>query len=260
MAVPISIRSVSRRFGATLALDRVDVEVAPAELLALVGPSGCGKTTLLRIVADLETPTTGEVRVGADPPAVARRQRVFGLVSQRPAVLPWKRAVDDVSFTQRIARRVGFPARDLLREFGLAGHEDKRPHQLSGGMLQRVNIASAIAHDPQVLLMDEPFSALDEMKREELAEWFGRTLVARPKTVLFVTHHIDEAVMLADRVLVFSPAPGRVLELVPVPAPRPRGSEFRRDGRFVETAAHIRSLLFGRAEAAGAAPAAVPAR
>lgn len=250
MSVAISIRGVSRRFGAALALDAVDLEVAAAEFVALVGPSGCGKTTLLRIVADLETPSTGEIRIGADPPAVARTKRLFGLVAQRPAVLPWKRAVDDVGFTQRIARRVGFPARDLLREFGLGGHEDKRPHQLSGGMLQRVNIASAIAHDPPVLLMDEPFSALDEMKREELGEWFGRTLLDRPKTVLFVTHHIDEAVMLADRVLVFSPAPGRVLELVRVPAPRPRGTEFRRDPRFVETAAHIRSLLFARAEPA----------
>jgi len=249
VSLPISIREVSRRFGSTLALDTVSLEVASGELVALVGPSGCGKTTLLRIVADLEEPSAGAVRVGADPPAVARRQRTFGLVSQRPAVLPWKRAVDDVAFTQRVARRAGFPARDLLREFGLGGHEDKRPHQLSGGMVQRVNVASAIAHDPQVLLMDEPFSALDEMKREELGEWFGRTLAARPKTVLFVTHHIDEAVMLADRVLVFSPAPGRVLEVVTVPAGRPRGTEFRRDPRFVETAAHIRALLFGRAEA-----------
>jgi NitT/TauT family transport system ATP-binding protein len=261
VSVPISIRALSRRFGGTLVLDTVDLEVASAEFVALVGPSGCGKTTLLRIVADLEAPTTGEVWIGTDPPAVARHQRLLGLVSQRPAVLPWKRAVDDVGFTQRIARRVGFPPRDLLREFGLAGHEDKRPHQLSGGMVQRVNVASAIAHDPRVLLMDEPFSALDEMKREELGEWFGRTLLARPKTVLFVTHHIDEAVMLADRVVVLSRGPGRVLEVVPVPAPRPRGTEFRRDSRFVETAAHIRSLLFGRVDPLAATePTAVPAR
>ena len=257
--VAISIRAVSRRFGPTVALLPVDLEVAAGELVALVGPSGCGKTTLLRIVADLETPSTGEVRVGTDPPAAARRKRLFGLVSQRPAVLPWKRAVDDVSFTQRIARRAGFPARELLREFGLGGHEDKRPHQLSGGMVQRVNIASAIAHDPPVLLMDEPFSALDEMKREELGEWFGRELVRHPKTVLFVTHHIDEAVMLADRVLVFSAAPGRVLEVVTVPASRPRGSEFRRDAGFVETAAHIRRLLFRRADAARPPAATFPA-
>jgi NitT/TauT family transport system ATP-binding protein len=244
MSAPISIRSVSRRFGPTVALEAIDCEVAAGEFVALVGPSGCGKTTLLRIVADLETPTTGEVRVGGEAPASARRRRMLGLVSQRPAVLPWKRAVDDVIFTQTVARRVGFPAGALLAEFGLAGHEHKRPHQLSGGMLQRVNIASAIAHDPGVLLMDEPFSALDEMKREELGEWFGRQLLEHPKTVLFVTHHIDEAVLLADRVLVFSPAPGRVLEVVTVPATRPRDARFRRDPRFVETTAHIRSLLF----------------
>jgi NitT/TauT family transport system ATP-binding protein len=225
--LPISVRGVSRRFGDTLALDRMDLEVGAGEFVALVGPSGCGKTTLLRIVADLESPS-----------------RLLGLVSQRPAVLPWKRAIDDVLFTQRIARRAGFPAGELLREFGLAGHEDKRPHHLSGGMLQRVNIASALAHDPPVLLMDEPFSALDEMKREELGEWLGEELSRRPKTVLFVTHHIDEAVVLADRVLVFSAAPGRVLELVRVPAARPRRPEFRQLPEFVETTAHIRRLLF----------------
>ncbi len=244
--LPITVRSVSRRFGPTLALDSVDLSVTAGELVALVGPSGCGKTTLLRIVADLETPSTGEVRIGADPPAAARQKRMLGLVSQRPAVLPWKRAVDDVRFTQQVARRVGFPPAELLRDFGLGGHESKRPHELSGGMLQRVNIASAIAHNPEVLLMDEPFSALDEMKREELGEWFGHELAQRPKTVLFVTHHIDEAVMLADRVVVFSAAPGRVLEVVRVPAERPRPQAFRRDPRFVETAAHIRGLLFGR--------------
>ena len=242
--LPISVRGVSRRFDRTLALDRVDLEVGAGEFVALVGPSGCGKTTLLRIVADLDSPSSGEVVIGTQAASAARGQRLLGLVSQRPAVLPWKRAIDDVVFTQRIARRAGFPAGELLREFGLAGHEDKRPHHLSGGMLQRVNIASALAHDPPVLLMDEPFSALDEMKREELGEWLGEELARRPKTVLFVTHHIDEAVVLADRVLVFSPAPGRVLELVRVPTARPRGTEFRRDPEFVETTAHIRRLLF----------------
>jgi NitT/TauT family transport system ATP-binding protein len=246
--LPITIRSVSRRFGTNLALDEVDLDVGAGELVALVGPSGCGKTTLLRIVADLEMPSTGEVRIGTDPPSAARQKRMLGLVSQRPAVLPWKRAVDDVRFTQQIARRIGFPPAELLGDFGLAGHEGKRPHELSGGMLQRVNIASAIAHNPEVLLMDEPFSALDEMKREELGEWFGRELLHRPKTVLFVTHHIDEAVMLADRVVVFSPAPGRVLEVVRMATERPRARAFRRDPRFVETAAHIRGLLFGREE------------
>src|SRR5258708_8811481 len=226
MAAPASIRSVSRQFGETWALRSVDLEIKAGEFIAVVGRSGCGKTTLLRIVADLVAPTTGEVRIGEHSAAEARRQRQLGLVSQRPAVLPWKRAIDDVRFTQKIAGRVGFDPAKVLREFGLEGHEDKRAKQLSGGMLQRVNIASAIAHDPSVLLMDEPFAALDEMKREEIGEWFDRELTLRPKTVLFVTHHIDEAVMLADRLLVFSPPPGRVLELVSVPPPPPRHPSF----------------------------------
>lgn len=250
MAAPISIRGVGRRFGGSTALRPVDLDIAAGEFVALIGPSGCGKTTLLRIVADLETPSSGEVRIGDDSASAARRKRQIGLVSQRPAVLPWKRAIDDVRFTQRMAGRIGFPAEQLLRDFGLAGHEDKRPAELSGGMLQRVNIASAIAHDPAVLLMDEPFSALDEMKREELGAWFARELAAKPKTVLFVTHHIDEAVLLADRLVVFTPAPGGVREVVSVGAPRPRGPEFRADPRFLAAAARARELLFGHAGAA----------
>ena len=249
MAAPVSVRNVSKRFGETWALRPVDLEIAAGEFIALVGPSGCGKTTLLRIVADLQDPSTGEVLVGEHSAAEARRQRRLGLVSQRPAVLPWKRAIDDVRFTQKIAGRIGFDPAMVLREFGLEGHETKRARQLSGGMLQRVNIASAMAHDPSVLLMDEPFAALDEMKREEIGEWFDRELSTRPKTVLFVTHHIDEAVMLADRLLVFSPAPGRVLEIVSVPAPRPRDPSFRQDPRFVAIAGHVRDLLTHQAAA-----------
>jgi NitT/TauT family transport system ATP-binding protein len=249
MAAPISIRGVSRRFGDTWALQQVDLEIAAGEFIALVGPSGCGKTTLLRMVADLVEPSSGEVRIGDDTAAQARRKRLLGLVSQRPAVLPWKRAIDDVRFTQKIAGKVGFDPAKVLREFGLEGHESKRARELSGGMLQRVNIASAMAHDPTVLLMDEPFAALDEMKREEIGEWFDRELALRPKTVLFVTHHIDEAVMLADRLLVFSPSPGRVVEVVSVAVPRPREPSFRQDPRFVQIAGYVRSLLMHRTTA-----------
>lgn len=250
MSVPISIRDVSCSFGSTQALSTVDLEVEAGQFIALVGPSGCGKTTLLRIVADLETPTTGSVLIGKEPPSQARRNKMLGLVSQRPAVLPWKRAIDDVTFTQRVARKAGLPAETLLRDFGLGGHETKRPAQLSGGMLQRVNLASAIAHDPVLLLMDEPFSALDEMKREELGDWFGRELSVRPRTVLFVTHHIDEAVLLADKVVVFTPTPGRIREVVDVPVPRPRKSSFRSDPLFVQITAHLRELLFETEETA----------
>jgi NitT/TauT family transport system ATP-binding protein len=207
--LPISVQGVSRRFGSTLALDRMDLEVGAGEFVALVGPSGCGKTTLLRIVADLESPSSGEVRIGTQPASAARSERLLGLVSQRPAVLPWKRAIDDVVFTQRIARRSGFPAGELLREFGLAGHEDKRPHHLSGGMLQRVNIASALAHDPPVLLMDEPFGALDPVTRSELHDEVRRIQSRVRKTILLVTHDIGEAFTLADRVGVL--AEGRLV-------------------------------------------------
>jgi len=243
MALPIAIRGVSRRFGGFEALQPVDLDVEAGKFVALVGPSGCGKTTLLRIVADLDTPSSGEVRIGRDSPADARRNRMLGLVSQRPAVLPWKSAIADIRFTQKIAGRAGYAAEQLLRDFGLAGHEGKTPAQLSGGMLQRVNIASAIAHDPAVLLMDEPFSAIDEMKREELGEWFGKELARRPKTVLFVTHHIDEAVMLADYLVVFAPSPGRIVDIVEIAAPRPRDPSFRANPVFVNAAAKARSVL-----------------
>ena len=250
MAAAISIRAVSRRFGGHLALCPVELEMAAGEFVALIGPSGCGKTTLLRIVADLEQPSTGTVAIGTDSAASARRKRILGLVSQRPAVLPWLSAEQDVRFTQRVAGRAGFRPLDLLRDFGLAAHATKRPAALSGGMLQRVNIASAIAHDPEVLLMDEPFSALDEMKREELGAWFAAELASRPKTVLFVTHHIDEAALLADRLVVFSPGPGRVIDVIDIAAPRPRGPEFRADPRFLAATGRARALLFGQGMAA----------
>lgn len=249
MSVSVSIRKISRSFGATLALTDVDLEIKAGEFVSFVGPSGCGKTTLLRIVADLERATAGEVLIGGAAPKEMRRQKKLGLVSQRPAVLPWKRALDDVKFTQKIAKRVGYPAEQLLKDFGLAGHERKRPSQLSGGMLQRVNCASAIAHDPELLLMDEPFSALDEMKREEMGEWFAQELEKRPRTVLFVTHHIDEAVLLSDRVVVFSPSPGKVHEVVTIAAPRPRDRSFRETSTFIETTAHLRRTLFQDLEA-----------
>jgi NitT/TauT family transport system ATP-binding protein len=245
----ISIKGVGCRFGSTHALDIVDLDIEAGSFVALVGPSGCGKTTLLRIVADLVSPTMGAVHIGKAPAAVARRERRLGLVSQRPAVLPWKRAIEDVVFTQRLTGRSSLPAQRMLRDFGLAGHEGKMAHQLSGGMLQRVNFASAIAHDPDVLLMDEPFSALDEMTREDLGIWLGETLAQRPKTVLFVTHHIDEAVILADRVIVMSPAPGRVLADIAIPAARPRRRDFRTDPFFVAVTARIRELLFDRVRA-----------
>lgn len=251
VSLPISIHHLGQTFGTFQAIEHVDARIAAGEFISLIGPSGCGKTTLLRLVGSLETPTTGEVLVGGETPLQARRQRRLGLVSQRPAVLPWKTARGDVQFTQTTARRKGFAPMRLLRDFGLAGHENKRPHQLSGGMLQRVNFASAIAHDPQVLLMDEPFSALDEMRREELGMWLSEQLAQRPKTVLFVTHHIDEAVLLSDRVLVFSAAPGRIVDDVRITAPRPRPPAFRGSAEFLGATQRLRDHLFGRSASPG---------
>ncbi len=250
MAVDISIRNVSRKFGALNALLNVDLEVAAGEFVAFIGPSGCGKTTLLRCVADLERVTGGEILIGGEPPRQMRKARKLGLISQRPAVLPWKRAIDDVRFTQQVTGRKGFAPDEILADFGLAGHERKRPHELSGGMLQRVNSASAIAHDPELLMMDEPFSALDEMKREEMGEWFATELQKRPRTVLFVTHHIDEAVMLSDRIVVMSPSPGRIHDIVTVEEPRPRSREFRSSKAFIEATARLRRMLFKEMRAA----------
>lgn len=250
MAVDISIRNVSRRFGELEALSGIDLEVAPGEFVAFIGPSGCGKTTLLRCVADLERLTGGDILIGGEPPRQMRKARKLGLISQRPAVLPWKRALDDVRFTQQVTGRKGFEPADMLKDFGLGGHERKRPHELSGGMLQRVNIASAIAHDPELLMMDEPFSALDEMKREEMGEWFAAELQKRPRTVLFVTHHIDEAVLLSDRIVVMSPSPGRIHDVVTVDAQRPRNREFRSSAAFIEITSKLRRMLFNDLRAA----------
>lgn len=219
MSADIQLRNVSRRFGPTVALESVDLDIAAGEFIALVGPSGCGKTTLLRLVADLDQPSSGSVRIGGLPPATVRRQRQLGLVSQRPAVLPWKRAIEDVEFTQKVTGRAGLPARGLLRDFGLAGHEEKMPHHLSGGMLQRVNFASAIAHDPEVLLMDEPFSALDAQTKMILQQDLARTVAEHKKTVLFITHDLAEAVALSDRILVMSERPGTIVEEIVVDIP-----------------------------------------
>ncbi len=244
MAVDISVRNVCRRFGELDALLNVDLQIAAGEFVAFIGSSGCGKTTLLRCVADLERVSSGEILIGGAPPRQMRKARKLGLISQRPAVLPWKRAIDDVRFTQSVTGQRGFAPAAMLADFGLAGHERKRPHELSGGMLQRVNTASAIAHDPELLMMDEPFSALDEMKREEMGEWFANELQRRPRTVLFVTHNIEEAVMLSDRIVVMSPSPGRIHEIVNVDVPRPRNHEFRSSSAFIGIASKLRRMLF----------------
>jgi NitT/TauT family transport system ATP-binding protein len=249
--VLISVRDVRKSFGSTVALDGVSLDVAEGEFVALVGPSGCGKTTLMRIVADLVEPTSGSVLVAGGAPAVARRDRRFGVVFQRPASLPWRTALGDTRFTLKIARPPrGLDPVGLLQQFGLGDALGRYPHQLSGGMLQRENLAAALVHDPPILLMDEPFAALDEMRREEIGEWLlGQALAGQRKTVVLITHSVEEAVYLADRVVAFSPPPGRIVADLRVPLPRPRPSQAaaRAMDEFVRTAHEVRLAMRGGA-------------
>ncbi|MGO4830818.1 ABC transporter ATP-binding protein [Rhizobiaceae sp. 2RAB30] len=243
MAVDISIRNVSRKFGALNALLNVDLEVAAGEFVAFIGPSGCGKTTLLRCVADLERVTGGEIVIGGEPPRQMRKARKLGLISQRPAVLPWKRAIDDVRFTQQVTGRKGFAPDEILADFGLSGHERKRPHELSGGMRQRVSIARALVSGPRLLFMDEPFGALDEITRDRLNEELLAVWERTGTTILFVTHSIYEAAFLGQEVLLLAARPGRTRERVPVNLPMPRKIAMRETAEFVALVSHLRRVL-----------------
>ena len=216
----VQLKGVSKVFGrgnsAVRALDRISLEIAPGEFTCLIGASGCGKSTLLSLVADLEQPTSGEVSVSG---------RV-ALMFQEPALFPWLTAAGNVELALK-ARGVGRAERrqrtaELLETVNLSGFGGKRPHELSGGMRQRVALARALAQEADVLLMDEPFGALDAMTRDLLHDELDRVCAGRQLTILFVTHNVREAVRLGDRVVVLSSRPGRVLEEFPVEIPQPR--------------------------------------
>ena len=233
-AVPdlIAVHGVSRRFAAVTALDRIDLTVREGEFLAIVGPSGCGKSTLLRILAGLLPASEGRVAMGGHPITGPRRD--IGVVFQTPVLFPWRSVLDNALLpvdVQRLGRdRMRDPAMALLKLVGLHGFEHAYPWQLSGGMQQRAALVRALIHDPAVLLMDEPFGALDAMTREamnlELQRIWLNVSPASPeaprKTIVFVTHSVGEAVFLADRVVVMSPRPGRVLDMLDIDTPRPR--------------------------------------
>ncbi|MBR3371343.1 ABC transporter ATP-binding protein [Roseinatronobacter sp. NSM] len=232
------------------ALRGVDFTVARHEFVAVLGPSGCGKSTLLRIIAGLIAPTSGTVSVFDVP--VTRPRDDIGIVFQKPTLLPWANVEDNVVFparhkTGRVSRADREKAREILATVGLAGFEKRLPDELSGGMQQRVGIARALLMDPDILLMDEPFSALDALTREEMGFELLRLWEARPKTVLFITHSISEAVLLADRVLVMGARPGTIVDDSPVPLPRPRGIETTKNKVMHDFAGHLRSLLLKRA-------------
>ncbi|MBM3140064.1 MAG: ABC transporter ATP-binding protein [Chloroflexi bacterium] len=224
------------------ALEGVDLALAPGEFVSLVGPSGCGKTTLLRLVAGLLTPTSGRVRVLGRAPAEARAGRAFGLVSQEPGLLPWRSVAGNVRLPLEVTgRRADVDA--LLRLVGIDRFARYYPHQLSGGMRQRVALARALAHAPAVLLMDEPFGALDELSREQMRLELLRIWEQRRTSVLFVTHSIREAVLLSDRVLVMSDSPGRIVDAVPVALPCPRSEAQEGSEAFTAAAARVRRAL-----------------
>jgi NitT/TauT family transport system ATP-binding protein len=235
------------------ALSDVGLDVAWGQFLSVIGPSGCGKSTLLRLIGGLLRPRRGEVLLDGEPPEQAQRRRDIGLVSQDPALLPWRSVLSNVRLPLEIdrpARRRPAPApEELLELTGLAEFADYYPHELSGGMQQRVAIARALAFDPALLLMDEPFGALDEITRsamryELLRIWSsGGGAPSGRKTVVFVTHSIPEAIALSDRVVVLSPRPGTVRAAIDIEMERPRTQEIERSAPFLDYADQLRGLL-----------------
>ncbi len=249
----IALDGVTRHFtsrdgGLVRAIEDIDLQIGEHELVSLVGPSGCGKSTLLRLIAGLLPLTRGQVRI--DGQAVTAPRVDTGMVFQSPTLLPWATIEENLLFPLRMLHRpvtaaARAQARELLALVGLGGFETRVPSELSGGMQQRAAICRALMHDPSVLLMDEPFGALDALTREEMSLELLRLRRERPKTIVFVTHSISEAVLLSDRVVVLSARPGRVQEIIPVALSYPRrfGMESHHD--FQHCAQRIRALIFG---------------
>ena len=253
-------KTYRRRGVETHALASVDLAIREGEFLAIVGPSGCGKSTLLRLVAGLHLASAGEVRIGGR--VVDRPQTALGIVFQSPVLLDWRDALDNVLV--QVELRGLDPsayrerALELLDQVGLRDFADRYPHELSGGMRQRVAIARALIHDAPLLLMDEPFGALDALTREQMRLDLEALWLATRKTVLFITHSIDEAVLLADRVVVMSPRPGRIERIIDIDLPRPRGLPARRAPEFVEAAELITGIFLARGVLHGAGAPAMP--
>lgn len=250
----IQFTNVAMKFdtqaGELVALQNVDLAINDHEFVAILGPSGCGKSTLMRLVAGLLKPSDGTVDVHGQ--TVTEPRDNIGIVFQKPTLLPWATLEDNVVFPMkhkhgRVTGEQRERAHELLKMVGLASLEKRRPGRLSGGMQQRVGIARALLHNPDILLMDEPFSALDALTREEMGFELLNIWQKHRKTVMFITHSIVEAVLLADRVVVMSHGPGaRVAQDLRVPAPRPRTGESMRLSEMQDLAAHLREILMTR--------------
>jgi NitT/TauT family transport system ATP-binding protein len=229
------------------ALQEVDLSIAQGEFVSLIGPSGCGKTTLLRVIADLEPITSGQVLVNGMSPRQARLARAYGYVFQAPALFPWRTVLANVMLPLQIQGRPGAEceavAREHLDRVGLTGFERKYPWQLSGGMQQRVSIARALGFEPKLLMMDEPFGALDEITRDRLNEQLQQLWQRERRTVVFVTHSIAEAVYLSTRIVVMSPRPGRILKVIESTLPDERHLGLRDTPAFMALAHEVRQGL-----------------
>ena len=241
----LAVRALTKRFGELQALREIDVDIGAGEFISIVGPSGCGKTTFLRIVGGLETATSGDILLNGKRITGPGRDR--GFVFQQDNLLPWRTVLANAEIGPEIGgirtkeqRSLTLKLLDLV---GLRGFDGYMPRQLSGGMRQRVNLARALAIDPEILLMDEPFSALDAQTREIMQTELMRIWENGRKTVLFVTHQIDEAVFLSDRVFVFARRPGRLQEIIDINLPRPRPLSIKRSPEFVAIVDRIWSLI-----------------
>jgi NitT/TauT family transport system ATP-binding protein len=248
-AAVVSLRNVTKSFGAgaVTALEGIDLDVRPGEFVSLIGPSGCGKSTLLRIIGDLVEPTSGEVVVNGKSARQARLDRDYGIVFQDAVLYDWRTAARNIAMPLELlkwdrAKRAERVA-EMIELVELQGFADHHPWQLSGGMQQRVSIARALSFSPALLLMDEPFGALDEMTRERLNAELLRIWQASGSTIVFVTHSISEAVFLSTRVVVMSRRPGRIAAIVDVDLPQPRNADTREQPRFFELVTEVRDRL-----------------
>ena len=241
-----------------LALEEVSLEIGLSNFVSIVGPSGCGKSTLLRLVAGLSETTEGRVMI--DGNEVKEPRRDIGMVFQAPTLLPWANILKNVLFPLKILHRITadseYKARELLKLVGLEEFENKMPSELSGGMQQRAAICRALITEPKILLMDEPFGALDALTREEMSLELQRIWTERPTTIVFVTHSVPEAVLLSDKVCVMSDRPGSVKEIIELPFPRPRSYSQEKEHEFQVISQQIREHIFEKKKSVGVSNAA----